>query len=189
VNFIEDGEPPVFIGFSSMTNRQPREVTDLVVEALKITRLRGIIATGWGGLGESDLPENVYQIDSAPFDWLFPRMAAVVHHGGAGTTATGLRAGVPSVLIPFFADQFFWGWRVSELGAGPGSIPRKKLTSGRLADALKKAVADPGIRKNAAELGRKIRAEDGIGSAVEIVNRLGGSVPMTTSIHRDPRGA
>jgi len=111
-------------------------------------------------------------IDSVPFDWLFPQMAAVVHHGGAGTTAAGLRAGVPSILVPFFADQFFWGWRVSDLGVGPAAIPRKKLISDRLAAAISQAVNDNEMRRRAHELGTRIRSEDGVGNAVSAINRI-----------------
>jgi sterol 3beta-glucosyltransferase len=118
------------------------------------------------------LPENVFRVNSVPFDWLFPRMAAVAHHGGAGTTATGLRAGVPSIILPFFADQFFWGWRVYELGGGPRAIPRKKLTSDNLAAAIRQAVNDHKIVRSASELGTRIRAEDGIGNAVKIIESI-----------------
>jgi UDP:flavonoid glycosyltransferase YjiC (YdhE family) len=108
-------------------------------------------------------------IDSIPHSWLFPRVAAVVHHGGAGTTAAGLRAGVPAVIVPFFGDQPFWGQRIAELGVGPKPVPRKKLTVERLAEAIQTAVIDDGMRQRAADLGSKIRAEDGVGRAVEII--------------------
>jgi UDP:flavonoid glycosyltransferase YjiC (YdhE family) len=102
-------------------------------------------------------------------------VAAVVHHGGAGTTAAGLRAGVPTVVIPFFGDQPFWAWRVYELGAGPKWVPRKKLTAGRLAAAIQQAVDDPALILRAEELGQRIRAEDGIGTAVQLVERFAGA--------------
>jgi UDP:flavonoid glycosyltransferase YjiC (YdhE family) len=113
-------------------------------------------------------------VDSVPFAWLFPRMAAVVHHGGAGTTAAGLRAGVPSIVVPFFGDQPYWGRRVAELGVGPAPIPRKRLTVEVLAGAIDRAVTDPVLRRRAAELGTKIRAEDGVARAVAVVNTLAG---------------
>jgi len=172
MEFLDKGKPPVFVGFSSMTNREPEKITRLIIDALHKSGQRGIIATGWGGLSEIDLPSEIFIIKSAPFDWLFPRMAAVVHHGGAGTTATGIRAGVPSIVVPFFADQFFWGWRVSELGVGPKSIPRKKLTSDRLAAAITKAVRDTSIRERAARFGEILRAEDGVRNAVNVVNEI-----------------
>ncbi len=126
-------------------------------------------ASGFIGLNHGNLPDHVFQIDAAPHDWLFPRTAAVVHHGGAGTTAAGLRAGVPSIVVPFFADQDFWGERVHALGAGPKPIPQKQLTAEWLAEAIRVAVTDQAMRARAADLGRRIRAEDGVGRAVEVI--------------------
>jgi UDP:flavonoid glycosyltransferase YjiC (YdhE family) len=123
----------------------------------------------WGGLKPADLPGSVFMLDSVPFSWLFPRVAAVVHHGGAGTTAAGLRAGVPSVVVPFFGDQPFWGERVADLGVGPAPIPRQKLTAEGLARAIDGAVTDQTMRRRAAELGATIRAEDGTARAVAVV--------------------
>jgi sterol 3beta-glucosyltransferase len=169
--FLESGSPPVYIGFGSMGNRNPGETTDLVLEALKRTEQRAILLSGWGGLEKTDLPDSVFMIDSIPHAWLFPRVAAVVHHGGASTTAAGLRAGIPSVVVPFFGDQPFWGRRVADLGAGPAPIPRKKLTVSRLADAIHQAVTDNAMRQRAAGLGTIIGAEDGIAQAVEIIGQ------------------
>ena len=106
---------------------------------------------------------------SIPHAWLFPRMAAVVHHGGVGTTAAGLRAGVPSIAIPYFGDQPFWGRRIAELGVGPQPIPRSRLTADRLALALQSATTDASMQERAARLGEAIRAEDGIGNAVRVI--------------------
>ncbi|OQA17999.1 MAG: Desosaminyl transferase EryCIII precursor [Chloroflexi bacterium ADurb.Bin360] len=111
-------------------------------------------------------------IDSIPHSWLFQRMAAVVHHGGAGTTAAGLRAGVPGIIVPFFADQPFWGARVAELGVGPKPIPRKSLTAEQLSRAIQVAVTNADMRQRAANLGAKIQSEDGVAEAVEIIGRL-----------------
>ena len=114
--------------------------------------------------------------EAVPHDWLFPHMAAVVHHGGAGTTGAGLRAGVPSIIAPVSNDQPFWARRVKALGAGPAPILRKRLTADRLAQAICVAVTDESIRKRAAELGETIRAEDGVVNAVRVINQtLGGS--------------
>jgi sterol 3beta-glucosyltransferase len=128
-----------------------------------------VLASGWGGLTRSELPENVFMVDSVPHDWLFPQVAAVVHHGGAGTTGAGLRAGKPTLICPFMADQPFWGRLVQQLGVGPKPIPQWQLTAEGLADALKTAVQDETMQQRAAELGEKIRAEDGVARAVEIV--------------------
>lgn len=173
--FLEAGDPPVYIGFGSMAGRNPQETATLIIEALAKSDQRGLLLTGWGGLRTDSVPDNVFVLDSAPHTWLFPRMAAVVHHGGAGTTAAGLQAGVPSVIIPFAFDQPFWGSRIKALGLGPDPIPQKKLTADRLANAISIAVTDLNIKQRARLCGVSIRSEDGIGNAVRSVERyLGG---------------
>jgi sterol 3beta-glucosyltransferase len=171
-NFIESGSPPVYVGFGSMSNRKPEAMADLVVRALKQIDQRAILLSGWSGLHKTDLPDSIFMLDSIPHAWLFPRVAAVVHHGGAGTTAAGLRASVPSVIVPFFGDQPFWGRRVADLGVGPEPISRQRLTAERLADAIRQAVTDQEMRQRAAKLGEKIRGENGIARAIEIITRL-----------------
>jgi sterol 3beta-glucosyltransferase len=179
VDFLAAGPPPVYVGFGSMTNRKPEETAALVIAALQQTNQRAVLLSGWGGLRAGDLPDSIFMLDAAPHDWLLPRMAAVVHHGGAGTTAAGLRAGVPSIVVPFFADQPFWGHRVAQLGVGPAPIPRAQLTAERLAAAIETAVTNQSMRQRAAELGAKIRAEDGVAQAVAIVQQL------ATRVHHD----
>lgn len=169
--FLQAGSPPVYIGFGSMKNRNPQETGMMALEALARSGQRGILASGWGGLQPSDLPDTVHLISAMPHSWLFSRMTAVVHHGGAGTTAAALRAGVPSIVIPFMGDQPFWARRVAELGVGPAPIPRKQLTAERLAEAINRAVVDDAMRRRAADLGRQIRREDGVATAVAIVER------------------
>ena len=107
-----------------MTTRKPEETTALLINALKQTNLIAILASGWGGVQSTDLTESIFIIDSIPQSWLVPRVAAVVHHGRTGATAAGFRAGVPSIVIPFFADQPYWGQRVADLGVGPAPILR-----------------------------------------------------------------
>jgi UDP:flavonoid glycosyltransferase YjiC (YdhE family) len=157
-----------------MSSRNPQETADLVVEAIKKTNQRALLFSGWGGLHKEDLPDSMFMIDSTPHDWLFLRLAAVVHHGGAGTTAAGLRAGVPSIVIPFLIDQPFWGQRIYKLRVGPAPIPRSKLTVDRLAHAIQESVTNTAMRQRAAELGAKIQAEDGIANAVEIIQQIEG---------------
>jgi sterol 3beta-glucosyltransferase len=171
IAFLESGPPPVYIGFGSMSTRNPEEMTALVLQALERTKQRGLLLTGWGGLSQSALPDHVFKIEYAPHDWLFPRMAAVVHHGGAGTTGAGLRAGVPNIVIPFLVDQPFWGKRVAALGAGPQPILRKKLTVDRLAAAMTTAVTDTAMRRRAAVIGERIRAENGVANAVAWIHQ------------------
>ncbi len=170
--FLEAGPPPVYVGFGSMSSRDPERTADLILQALARTQQRAIILAGWGGLRATDLPESVFMLDSAPFSWLFPRTAAVVHHGGAGTTAAGLRAGVPSIVIPFFGDQPYWGQRVAQLGVGPEPIPRRRLTVERLAGAIERAVTDQTMRRRAADLGAEIQAEDGVARAVTVIEQI-----------------
>jgi sterol 3beta-glucosyltransferase len=172
VEFLQNGAPPVYIGFGSMGIRNPEATADLVLQAIARTGQRAILQAGWGGLSKADVPDNVLMVNSVPHSWLFPRMAAVVHHGGAGTTAAGLRAGVPSIVIPFFGDQPFWGQRIADLGVGTAQIPRKQLTVEKLANAIDRAVTDPAMRQRAAALGAKIQAEDGVGKVVAIVREI-----------------
>lgn len=167
IEFLSEGKPPVYIGFGSMTTHDPKSLTETVLRALELSNQRGVLLNGWGCLGDTDLPESVIQIDSAPHGWLFPRIAAVVHHGGAGTTASVLRTGKPSVVVPFFVDQPFWGRRVSELGVGTKPIPLQKLTPERLATAINTIVSDIRIQKNANELSERIRTEKGVANAVD----------------------
>ncbi len=170
--FIDAGLPPVYIGFGSATDSNAERLTLMIVDALKRSGQRGIIAQGWAGLHAEDLPDTIHLLKSAPHSWLFPRMAAVVHHGGAGTTAAGLRAGVPSFVIPHFADQPYWARRVFELGVGPKPVDKAKLTTDALVDGIRQMVTDAATRERAVAIGAKIRAEDGIGHAVRLINSL-----------------
>lgn len=172
VRFLAAGPPPVYIGFGSMGSRDPEAAGRLAVEALARSGQRGVLAAGWGGLQVAELPATVHLISSVPHSWLFPRMAAVVHHGGAGTTAAGLRAGVPSVLAPFMGDQAFWGQRVATLGVGPAPIPQKRLTAERLGTAISEATSNTTMQQRASDLGQTLRAEDGVGNAVASIDRF-----------------
>ncbi|MDZ4765583.1 MAG: glycosyltransferase [Chloroflexota bacterium] len=170
--FLNAGEPPVYIGFGSMSSSDPAATIHLVIEALRKTGRRGIIASGWGGGMVEALPESILMLDKAPHSWLFERVAAVIHHGGAGTTAAGLRAGKPTMVIPHFTDQPFWGRRVHELGVGVKPIPRHKLTADALAAGIRALTTDTTMRAKAETLGAAIRAEDGVGAVVAAVDAL-----------------
>jgi sterol 3beta-glucosyltransferase len=167
--FLDAGDPPVYIGFGSMAGRNPEQLAMLTLEALARSGRRGLLVTGWGGLQASQVPDSVFVTDAAPHSWLFPRMAAVVHHGGAGTTAEGLKAGVPTVIVPFILDQPFWGARVHALGLGPKPIPHKRLTADRLAQAINLAATSPQMKARAQACGQAIRAEEGTKNAVRVV--------------------
>jgi sterol 3beta-glucosyltransferase len=127
-NFLEAGKSPVYIGFGSMVDEKIENATRIVLGALQRFGLRGILLGGWGGLGAGDLPQMVLRLASVPPDWLFQYVSAVAYHGGAGTTVTGLRFGSSTMIVPFFADQPFWGDRVYRLGAGPKPIPFARLS-------------------------------------------------------------
>jgi sterol 3beta-glucosyltransferase len=170
--FIEAGSPPVFIGFGSMPIKDPQRTTDIILEALRQNGQRGILHMGWGGLGNQALPDFIFKIDYAPYDWLFSRMAMVIHHGGSGTTAFAFRSGRPSCIVPFVFDQFFWGERVADLGVGPKPIPYRKLTVERLREAIRIGIDHPQIKLKAADLGRKIQAENGIKNTLHLFDKI-----------------
>ena len=175
--FLARGGSVVSIGFGSMTSDDAEALTALVLGAVRSARVRAVLVTGWGGLESLPETDDVLCVDAAPYDWLFPRVSATVHHGGAGTTGLGLRAGVPAIVVPFTMDQPFWGSRVAALGAGPPPIPRARLTQERLARALQRALGDQAMRERVEALGEQIRSEDGVAEAVaryeDVAARLG----------------
>jgi sterol 3beta-glucosyltransferase len=169
MDFLADGDPPVSIGFGSMASRSLETTLEIALAALKKEGQRGILLTGWSGVSDPDLPDSVFKLESVPHDWLFPQMGAIVHHGGAGTTAAALRSGVPSVVVPFFADQPFWGDRARQLKVSPTPIPRKQLSVDHLATAIHRAIADRALRQRAGQLGARLRAEGGVAAAVAAI--------------------
>jgi UDP:flavonoid glycosyltransferase YjiC (YdhE family) len=171
VRFLDSGGPPIFVGFGSMPMRDPQATTNIILEAVQQVGVRCVLSSGWGKLGEASLPESIFRLDYAPYTWLLPKMAAVVHHGGSGTTGFGLRAGVPSLIVNFGADQPYWGKRIADLGVGPQPVPYKRLTAKRLATAIHTAITDAGMRQRATELGAELREEDGLGQAVQLIER------------------
>lgn len=167
--FLSSGPPPVYVGFGSMNDDQPERLTEVVIDALERSNQRGILATGWGGLHQRDLPDGVLAIDEIPHEWLFPQVAAVVHHGGAGTTGAVLRAGVPSIAVPFGGDQVHWGRLLVRRDLSPQVLPVGKLKVDSLANAISKCVTDRGLQATAASFGESVRQENGIFRAVEIL--------------------
>ena len=161
VAFLQSGSIPIYIGFGSIVVDDPDGLTRTVFEATRLAGVRALIGTGWGGLGgATQVPPNIFLTGNCPHDWLFQRVSCVVHHGGAGPTAAGIAAGKPTVIVPFFGDQPFWGNMIARAGAGPLPIPFKTLTASNLADAISSAL-QPKIVEEAKVLGSKISHEQG----------------------------
>jgi UDP:flavonoid glycosyltransferase YjiC (YdhE family) len=173
LRFLDSGPTPVYVGFGSMTlGGDTERQTRITLAALARSGQRGVLSTGWGGITRQDAPGTVHFVDSVPHTWLFPRMAAVVHHGGAGTTGAGLRAGVPTIITPFAPnDQSAWAERVVALGVGLRLSGIRQLTAEKLAEAIHGVVTDSVLRGRATALGEKIRAEDGVARAIEVIER------------------
>ncbi len=169
--FVEAGDPPVYIGFGSMPVRDSAGLTRTVVEGVRLAGVRAVLNAGWAGLG-GRLPPEILGIAETPFDWLFPRVAAVVHHGGSGTVGFGLTRGRPTQIVPFGFDQFFWGERIRALGIGPAPLPIHRLNASRLADSLVRVTRDHRLRERAEILGAQLHAEDGPATAAERIEAL-----------------
>lgn len=175
LRFLEAGPPPVYAGFGSLVPRDSKRLMRITLDALCESGQRAVIATGWSGMervngAAGNLPDWIYPLEEVPFDWLFQHVSAAIHHGGMGTTAAALRAGIPSVIVPFTFDQPFWGRQIHTLGAGPAPIPNRQLTAPALAEAIRAALNDESIRARAAQIGEKIRQEDGVTRAVSLIN-------------------
>ncbi|MFE7655188.1 glycosyltransferase [Streptomyces bottropensis] len=175
--FLDEGPPPVYIGFGSMTGTRADRNHALVTEAIRLTGVRAVVATGWGGIGAAAGPSaspattgspspDILTIDQAPHDWLFPRTAAVVHHGGPGTVGAALAAGRPQVLCPHMGDQTHWSARMRALGVAPAPLAARTLTAHGLAQAISTAVTDRHLRHRAGEIAPLVRSENGVDAAV-----------------------
>ncbi|MFF4830305.1 glycosyltransferase [Streptomyces sp. NPDC001315] len=164
--FLDEGPPPVYVGFGSMVGTRARRNNALVAEAIRLAGVRAVVATGWGGIASGSPSPNILAIEEAPHDWLFPRMTAVVHHGGPGTVGAALAAGRPQVLCPHMGDQTHWSARMRALGVAPTPLTAGHLTAQHLADAIKQAVQDRHLRHRALELAPLIQVEDGVNAAM-----------------------
>lgn len=170
--FLNEGPAPIYIGFGSIVVDDAAELTQIVFDAVKASGHRALVAKGWGNIGseEVDVPENIYLLGNCPHDWLFKHVSCVVHHGGAGTTATGLALGRPTVVIPFFGDQQFWGTIVFRAGAGPDPVPYKELTTEKLTEAIQIAL-EPSTLQRAHDIGQNMKTENGVTDAVKSFHR------------------
>jgi sterol 3beta-glucosyltransferase len=166
-DFLDGGEAPVAISLGSGKRNESQAAISAATKAVRAAGRRAIVVAGNQKL-ELRVPECLV-VDSVPFDWLFPRVAVAVHHGGAGTTAEALRAGIPSIVLPFGIDQAFWGRRVKSLGVGLGPFDWRRVSERSLVEAVKQAIGESGIRNRVRELGVKIQGEDGVGSAISCI--------------------
>ncbi|CAF2847104.1 unnamed protein product [Rotaria sp. Silwood2] len=170
--------PPIYIGFGSITGHDSRRILKIVIDALDRTGYRAVLS---GLASDTDhLPSNIFKIGNVPHDWLFQYVSAVCHHGGAGTTAAGLRAGKPTIIVPFFGDQFFWGRVIEKSGAGPRPLPGKSITVDRLVEAFH-FVHQPTARAAAERIRDAILKEDGCAAAVHAFHS---NLPLTR-MHSD----
>jgi sterol 3beta-glucosyltransferase len=171
--FLADGDKPIYIGFGSMLSDDTDNLSAIIYDAIAKTGRRAILATGWGGLtAQTQNNPNIFVIDGAPHDWLFPQVALAVHHGGAGTTAATIRAGIPSVVVPFFGDQPFWAWRLEQNGVAPNMLKRSALTALALAQAIGLASSDV-MQAAAVKLSQKVAKEDGVQTAMALLEQWG----------------
>ena len=169
VDFLEDGLPPVVISFGSMGESDGKKITEILIDAIKQTNQRAVIQSGWGLLGTQDATSNIFCTEYVPHRWLFPKASCVVHHGGAGTSASVCYAKVASIVVPHFGDQLYWGKQLSDLGVAPRSLLRRNLTAKRLAQRIEKVLETPTMKERAQALGIKMESEDGLTTAVEMI--------------------
>lgn len=167
--FLDAGSPPVYVGFGSMTDSNPEQTTRAIAQAIRAVGCRAVVSAGWGKLGGEGLGKDAIRIGPVSHRKLFPRVAAVVHHGGAGTTMSAARAGVPQVVVPHVFDQFAWARCVRKAGLGPTPLPKRKFAAGSLTGALREVLGDSTYRRRAAEVGERVRARDGVANAVAIL--------------------
>ena len=177
--FLESGPPPVYIGLGSGGEAAGAAWVRHALSALEEIGARGVLGLGSGSVEPGSLPETTIAVRETPHAWLFPRVAAVVHHGGAGTTGAGLTAGRVTVVVPTTSDQPFWGRRVHALGVGPKPIPVRRLSARNLAEAISVATSDRAMMARAEDLGRRLCSEDGVGAAVGRIALMLGKEPTT----------
>lgn len=170
-SFIESGPKPICIGFGSMSSKNAKATTELLLEAVAQSGQRAVLLSGWGGMAETDVPDNVFFAKHVPHSWLYPRVSMAIHHGGAGTTGASLRAGVPTLVVPFNVDQPFWGRKIHEAGVGPKPIPRRTLTATKLASTITSTLQDEAMLHSAAKMGQTIRQEQGLQNASNLIRQ------------------
>ena len=168
-DFLSAGDAPIYVGFGSMLGFDQRSLLDVVIAA--VAGRRALFYPGWNSLDSLNLPPNFCVIGDTPHDWLFPRTSLVVHHGGSGTTHSAARAGVPSVVLPFAADQFFWAEQLRRVGIAPAAASGPKVTAHILSRAIDVAQTAE-MRERASAVGATMRTEDGLAKAVDRIHAL-----------------
>ena len=168
--FINAGPPPIYIGFGSMVSLDPMGLTQIIIKAVEHMGKRAVLLSGWAELGQQELPNSIFLIDAVPHDWLFPQMSVIVHHGGSGTIAAAMKAGIPQVTVPFVFDQLPFGQRLTALGVSPEPIPYRQLSAKALATHIMIAETDQEMAARAKAIAQHIRAEDGVQKAIDILS-------------------
>ena len=171
VDFLNAGPPPVYVGFGSAFGHDAEKKTDAVIRALDKAKQRGVLLTGLGALAARPATDQILTLDSVSHTWLFPRVAGIVHHGGVGTVGAAFRSGVPSLGVPIYFDHPFWSARIAALGTGPKPVSFLRLSANRLAARIRELTSNGNLRTRAAEIGERVRAEDGVGNAVAAFQR------------------
>lgn len=173
LDFIENGSPPVYVGFGSVHIKNPGKFTEMVVEAVNKTKCRVVLGQGWVGLGNGYLQDDIFCVNDTHHATLFPKMAGIIHHGGSGTTHTSAKAGIPQFILPQFMDQYYWGHRVHQMGMGPKPVIPKRIKSADLSNAYD-GITNGMYRKNVTELAKRMKDEDGVKKSIKIIsNKLG----------------
>lgn len=172
IDFINSGPLPLYIGFGSMKNKRTDLTTELIISALDKSKQRAVLATGWGGIAPKQNTEKYFFLEEVSHNWLFPHMKLAIHHGGSGTTFTALKTGIPSIIVPFMGDQFFWGSLLFKRGLGTKPIPQKRLSSDRLFNEILSTNNNIRFRANCTSISRKIELEDSVFQAVNIIENV-----------------
>lgn len=170
--FLDGGPKPLYIGFGSTVGGNFDRILRVVLDSVENTKQRALLSSGWRNLSNVKLPDTVMQIGNIPHEWLFKRVVAVSHHGGAGTTAAGVRAGVPSIIVPFGGDQPFWGDRLYQLGIGTKPIWSKKLNVDNYSNAIRQAVCNQSMKEKAVLIGEQLQRENGVDNAIKILENI-----------------
>ncbi|SDT50603.1 glycosyltransferase [Jiangella sp. DSM 45060] len=171
-SFLADGPPPIYLGFASTVSSDPKRLGRIVRNSARSAGVRAVVVGGWSGLTTADVGKDILLLNDVPFDWLFRHVAAIVHHGGLGTTGAAMAAGVPQVVCPLLPDQWFSARRMQTLGIAPAPVPQRALTADALAQAIHAVLADPRTAARAAAVGELVRDENGVARAVDILETV-----------------